>query len=58
MKSQQESVKLLFLQTKFKISVDDMSVFLWFLLNQTKNFNNIRKIVAQSTKILPSYFFY
>ena len=55
-KSRQESVKLLRLPTKFEISVDDMSVFSWSLLNRTKNFSGGGKMVALRATI-PTYFF-
>jgi len=38
-----QSVILLHLPTKFEVSVDDMSVFSWFLLNRKKIFGRIEK---------------
>ena len=49
---------MLRLPTKFEMSVDDISVFPWFLLNKTKNFSGVGKIVAQSATISPTPFFY
>jgi hypothetical protein len=35
-----------------------MSVFSWSLLNRTKDFSGVEKIVAQSAMILPTSIFY
>ena len=45
--SRYESIKLLRLPTKFKISIDDMSLFSWSLLNRTKDSSEVGKIVAR-----------
>ena len=57
LKSQQGLVKLQHLPTKFKISVDEMSVFLCSLFNQIKNFDGMGKILVLCATIMPTHFF-
>jgi len=49
--------KLLRISFKFKLSVDDMSVFSWSLFDGTKNFSGVRKTMALRFMILPTYSF-